>query len=58
MTKYCTKAELNEALISKADVSDVSKAVSNIIEATAVDHRPELDDIRRQLITKITKQDI
>jgi hypothetical protein len=34
-------------MLSKADVSDVSKAVADVIQATAYDYRPELEEMRK-----------
>lgn len=42
----------------KADVSDVSKAIADVIQATAFDYRPELEDLRKQLQLRATKQDL
>ena len=49
---------MSEALLTKADVSDVSKAVSDVIQATAFDFRPDLEDLRGQLSLRATKQDL
>jgi hypothetical protein len=49
---------VSEALLTKADVSDVSKAVSDVIEATAFDYRPDIEEMRGQLSLRATKQDL
>jgi hypothetical protein len=49
---------VNEALLTKADVSDVSKAVSDVIQATAFDYRPDLEEMRSQISLRATKQDL
>ena len=42
-----TRQEVNEAMMAKADVSEVSKAVAEVIQATAHDYRPEMEEIRK-----------
>lgn len=43
------RSEVKEQMAGKADVQDVSRAVSEVIQHTAFDHRPELEELRRQI---------
>lgn len=38
--EFCRREDLAQGLIRKADVSDVAKVVSEVIQATAIDYRP------------------
>ncbi len=52
------RQDFKELLAGKADVQDVSRAVSEAIQHTAFDHRPDLDDLRRQLSLRASKHDL
>ena len=42
-----TETDIQNALVSKADISDVSKAVTEIIQT--VDTKPQIEALRKEL---------
>jgi hypothetical protein len=44
-------SELNNALVTKADISDISKAVTEVI--STVDCKHDIEDIRKQIASKV-----
>lgn len=54
-TALITRDEVREALIQKADIEDVSRAVTEVLNK--VDHKMDIEDLRKQMVLKVDKKE-
>ena len=57
-TEFCRREDLLQGLMRKADVSDVAKVVAEAIQATAIDHSPQIEDLKKQIASRVSKHDL
>lgn len=55
MNTKINRSDLNSALVSKADIQDVSKAVTEII--STVDCKPEVEELKKALQQKMSRKE-